>query len=159
MNKSKMSKATSWKMLFVFRGSKNPRMETGLAIASFIALLAIWSLITYLELLPKQYLASPLAVIKALYQLFVKFNFINDIWISIYRVWVAFLAAALMAIPLGIFPGAGTCPPYDFMAGNRRVVENYLALDGHFLPTGFAYCRRCPTRASGIFRSGSYRWG
>ena len=77
-----MSKATSWKILFVFRGSKNPRMETGLAIASFIALLAIWSLITHLELLPKQYLASPLAVFKALYQLFVKFNFINDIWIS-----------------------------------------------------------------------------
>jgi len=102
MNNSKRSKAASWKMLFVFRGPKSPRLETGLAIASFISLLAIWSLITYLELLPRQYLASPLAVFKALYQLFVKFNFIHDVWISIYRVWVAFLVAALMAIPLGI---------------------------------------------------------
>jgi NitT/TauT family transport system permease protein len=102
MNKSKKSAASSWKTLIVFRGPKNPRLELGLAIASFVALLAVWSLITYLELLPRQYLASPLAVFKALYQLFVKFNFINDVWISIYRVWVAFLAAAVMAIPLGI---------------------------------------------------------
>ena len=102
MNISKTPKAASWKMLFAFRGPKNSHIETGLAVASFAALLAIWSLITYLELLPRQYLASPLAVFKALYQLFVKFDFINDIWISIYRVWVAFLVAALMAIPLGV---------------------------------------------------------
>ena len=86
MNKSKMSKSASWKVLFGFRGPKNPRLETGLTLVSFAVLLAVWSLVTYMELLPKQYLASPIAVFKALYQLFVKFNFINDIWISIFRV-------------------------------------------------------------------------
>ncbi|MCP4627925.1 MAG: ABC transporter permease [bacterium] len=88
--------------MFVFHGRKCRQTETTVSIVSFILLIALWSFIAHLELLPKMYLASPIAVIKALYQLFVKFNFINDVWVSIWRVWIAFLISAVMAIPLGI---------------------------------------------------------
>lgn len=88
--------------LFTFRGAPRPRTELVISTISFVVLLAVWSLITWLEVLPKQYLASPLAVVQALYRLFANFDFHEDILISVARVWGAFLLAAVMAIPLGI---------------------------------------------------------
>ena len=93
----------NWRALLAFRGPARPRPEIIVSIVSFAVLFAIWSLVTYYEFLPRQYLASPLAVVQALYQLFAKFNFIEDIFVSLFRVWCAFLIAAVMAIPLGIF--------------------------------------------------------
>jgi NitT/TauT family transport system permease protein len=41
-------------------------------------------------------------VVGALWELLTRYDFASDIGISIFRVWAAFLAAALMAIPLGV---------------------------------------------------------
>ena len=92
----------SWRHLFVFRGPMLYRAETAVSLVSFAVLLTLWSLVTYIELLPKQFLASPWAVAVALYQLFAEFNFIKDVYVSLLRIWTAFLLAAVMAIPLGI---------------------------------------------------------
>jgi NitT/TauT family transport system permease protein len=64
--------------------------------------LALWVLLTSLELVRPQALAAPQAVLAKLYELFVRYGFAGDIGISVFRVWAAFLLSAAMAIPLGI---------------------------------------------------------
>lgn len=96
------TKTSATASLFAFRANPVPHAELVISAVSFVVLIALWWLVAYLELIPKQFLASPPAVIDALYSLFVKFNFIADVGISVARVWIAFSIAVLMAIPLGI---------------------------------------------------------
>jgi NitT/TauT family transport system permease protein len=77
--------------------------------------------VTEAGLLAPQFLPSPLDVLGALRELFLEAGFAFDILISIYRVWMAFALAALMAIPLGILMssfrivGSVTEPVVDFI--------------------------------------------
>ena len=64
-------------------------------------MLGAWLLVTELRLINPQFLPSPLAVVHAWQGLFQN-DYLYDIGISIARVWVAFLASAAMAIPLGV---------------------------------------------------------
>lgn len=110
-----------WRQLLVFRGQPGAAAQLYLAIASFAAILLIRTAIAAAGLVAPQFLPSPLAVVRALVQLFVEAGFSWDIAVSIYRVWLAFAAAALMAIPLGILMssfrvvGAVTEPVVDFI--------------------------------------------
>jgi len=90
------------KALFSLRGELTHPTTVALAIFAFAILLGAWSLATAVQILPPQYLPSPLAIVDALVRMFVQFDFANDIWISVVRVAVAFAIAAAMAIPLGI---------------------------------------------------------
>lgn len=91
-----------WRSLFAFRGSTSHAVDLYVAGASFVFLIALWWAAAALHLAPPQYLPSPGSVVAALYGMFVKYDFTWDIGVSIYRVWVAFLISAAMAIPLGI---------------------------------------------------------
>lgn len=91
-----------WRSVFAFRGQIGRGTMTLLGTASFVAVIALWWAVAALHLLPPQYLPSPAAVVSKFYVLLVKYNFIGDIGISIFRVWSAFLLSAAMAIPLGI---------------------------------------------------------
>jgi NitT/TauT family transport system permease protein len=73
-----------------------------LGVIGFALLLLIWMALAAFEVVPKQYLSSPQAVVVRLWELLTQYEFIDDIWISIFRVWVAFLLSAVVAIPLGI---------------------------------------------------------
>jgi NitT/TauT family transport system permease protein len=91
-----------WRELVVFRGRPGARIQLYVAIASFAAILLIWTAISASGLVAPQFLPAPLAVLGALQRLFTESGFARDILISIGRVWMAFAIAALMAIPLGI---------------------------------------------------------
>jgi NitT/TauT family transport system permease protein len=93
---------SAWRELFIFRGAAQPRLELWLSIAAFLLVLVLWSLITELDLVHPQILPSPRAVLTAWFRLFSEATYIGDIGISIWRVWAAFLASAVIAIPLGI---------------------------------------------------------
>lgn len=116
-----VAEAGAWRELLVFRGQPRARIQLYLGVASFIVILTAWWAATATGLVAPQFLPSPLAVVEALYRLFVHEEFIIDVGISIYRVWVAFLVAALMAIPLGILMssyrivGTLTEPVVDFL--------------------------------------------
>lgn len=56
-----------------------------------------------MELVPPRFLPNPWKVVKALYVMLVDQSFLEDIWISVARVWGAFLMSAIMAIPIGIW--------------------------------------------------------
>lgn len=88
--------------LFAFRGQTSHAVDLYVAAVTFIVLVLLWELAARLELAPPQYMPSPGAVVAALYQMFVKYDFTWDIGVSVFRVWVAFLISAAMAIPLGI---------------------------------------------------------
>jgi NitT/TauT family transport system permease protein len=85
-----------------FRGSTPRIVDLYVGILGIALFLLIWELVAALEIVQKLFLASPPAVVVRLYELFVQYDFLNDIGISLFRIWVAFLAAAVIAIPLGI---------------------------------------------------------
>lgn len=93
---------SAWRRLFMFRGTSSHAVDLYVAAASFLALVGLWWATAALAVLPPQYLPSPGAVVAALYDMFVKYNFTWDIGVSVFRVWTAFLISAAMAIPLGI---------------------------------------------------------
>ena len=92
-----------WKSLFIFRGTTTRTIELGLAVAAFVAAILLWIAITQLGLIKAQFLPAPWEVVAAFVRLFRDFDFIHDVGISIFRVGVAFVISALMAIPLGVF--------------------------------------------------------
>ncbi|QIG49075.1 ABC transporter permease [Nordella sp. HKS 07] len=95
------ARPTAWKDLFTFRAQAQPRLELWLSIAAFLAVLGGWAFVAESGLVQPQILPSPLAVISAWVRLFSD-GYIGDIAISVARVWAAFLASAVIAIPLGI---------------------------------------------------------
>ncbi|MEH6949525.1 ABC transporter permease, partial [Bacillus sp. JJ634] len=76
-----------------------------LTMSSFILLLGIWSLLTYTNIVDPLFLPTPTSIITSGITLFTQFNFINDIFVTCYRVFLGFGLALLIGIPLGIFMG------------------------------------------------------
>ena len=85
-----------------FRGKTSRSTDLSLAVLSFAILILVWIAISESGLVRDVYMPSPVRVAVALYSLFVNFNFIYDVGVSIFRVMTAFAIAAAMAIPLGI---------------------------------------------------------
>ena len=92
-----------------------------LAACSFIGLIGFWFSASEFGLVSERFLPDPWTVLVALYNMIMERGFLEDIWISIARVWGAFLASAIMAIPLGIWMssyriiGMVTEPIVDFI--------------------------------------------
>lgn len=91
-----------WRGLFAFRGQSSRTLDFWTGVVGIALFLGLWTALAVFEAVPPQYLATPMAVLERLYELLTRHDFLHDIGISIYRVWAAFLLAALTAIPLGI---------------------------------------------------------
>lgn len=107
--------------LFIFRAKARADVEVWVGVGGFVFVIVAWTLITRLSLVKPEFLPSPGAVISALWRLFTQAGYIWDVAISVERVWIAFLASAVIAIPLGIFMssyraiGAVSEPLIDFI--------------------------------------------
>jgi len=107
--------------LFIYRGTSNTRVDVVLAIFAFIGFIGLWYVIASFEIVSQRYLPVPWQVVTALYTMLTEQKFIEDIWISVARVWGAFLLSAVMAIPFGIWMssyrivGTLTEPIVDFI--------------------------------------------
>lgn len=77
-----------------------------LGIAFFVVFVAFWSVATFGGFVPKIFLASPLAMLEEGWILMTKHGFAKDIGITVWRVVGGFLAATLLAVPIGILMGA-----------------------------------------------------
>jgi NitT/TauT family transport system permease protein len=112
--------SSPWRDLFVLRARARPDIEVWVGIIAFVVVLGAWWLVTGLGLVQRQFLPSPHAVLEAWAGLFQN-DYHLDIGISIGRVWIAFGAAALIAIPLGMLMssyravGAFSEPLIDFI--------------------------------------------
>jgi NitT/TauT family transport system permease protein len=84
----------------------SPGRKVALGILGFVIFFALWSLATYGGWVRPLFLASPGRTLVTGYELFVEFNFILDVGVTIWRVFGGFLIAAAIAVPLGIAMGA-----------------------------------------------------
>ena len=89
--------------LFAYRGRSSGRSDLMLGICAFIGFICIWTLISHFEVVPQRFLPLPWKVVSALYYMLVERDFSEDIWISVARVWSAFLLSVVMAIPIGMW--------------------------------------------------------
>jgi NitT/TauT family transport system permease protein len=111
----------AWRELFGFRARARADLEVWIGIGAFAVVLAVWLIVTELHLVHPQFLPSPRAVVVSWWGLIEHADYLRDIGISVARVWVAFLLAAVIAIPLGILMssyriiGASWEPLIDFV--------------------------------------------
>jgi NitT/TauT family transport system permease protein len=78
----------------------------GLALAFFVLFFLVWAFFTIGGYVSPTFLASPITMVREGWLLFVEFNFIHDIGMTVWRVMGGFILAAVIAVPLGIVMGA-----------------------------------------------------
>lgn len=74
-------------------------------VSAFVGILAIWSLLSYLEVVNPVFLPTPVEVLSAFAASLVDSAFWVDVGISVFRVFMGFLLACVLGIPLGILAG------------------------------------------------------
>ena len=77
-----------------------------LGIVFFVVFFAAWAAVTLSGLISKTFLADPVTMLTDGWTLIVRFGFLADIGITIWRVLGGFVLAAMVAVPLGIAMGA-----------------------------------------------------
>jgi NitT/TauT family transport system permease protein len=80
-----------------------------LALAGVLTFLGAWCVLSYANLVPTVILPSPTEVLRAFPVLHFEEALVRSVGRSLYRVYMGFLLAALVAIPLGLL--MGTFPP------------------------------------------------
>lgn len=92
-------------MLFKIREDISKRWYfTGVAIA-FLSLSFVWILLSYAKLVDEVFLPSPSNVIESLFSSLLNPDYWKEIGVSVYRVFMGFLLACILGIPLGILAG------------------------------------------------------
>ena len=84
----------------------SPGRRTGLGILFFVLFFAGWAVATLGGFVPKTFLADPIAMVKSGWTLLAEQGFAKDIAFTIWRVVGGFIAAAVLAVPLGVAMGA-----------------------------------------------------
>ncbi len=82
------------------------RAALALTVIGFLIPLALWSFLTYGNILSSDFLPSPTTVIAALWTMLTQNDFIVDIWASTYRIFLGFIISAVVGVPLGILIGS-----------------------------------------------------
>jgi NitT/TauT family transport system permease protein len=75
-------------------------------ILFFVVFFAAWAFATFGGYVSKTFLADPLTMLTDGWELIVRYNFLLDIGMTVWRVVGGFVLAALVAVPLGLFMGA-----------------------------------------------------
>lgn len=116
------SPSKNWlKQSFRFRGTLSPFAARTIAIATSLLILIIWELAVRLGLTNAVFLPAPSTVVFTIWDMSVHKDLMTHAGVSILRVWVAFLASAVMAIPIGMAMsayrpvGAALEPLIDFV--------------------------------------------
>lgn len=86
-------------------GSIHRSAYIAIAILSFVILLVVWALITRLGMVAPMFLPTPASIVHTGIELFTRFDFLNDVGATVYRVLAGFLIAAVIAVPLGLLMG------------------------------------------------------
>ena len=107
--------------LFRFRASLRRRTEVLLAVTVSASVLLAWESAVRLGWLNSLFLPPPSVILTTLWDMIETQDLIANAGVSVARVWVAFLLAAFMAIPIGIVMsgyrviGAALEPIIDFI--------------------------------------------
>ena len=83
--------------------SNSARIVLGLLF--FVLFVAAWAFATFGGFVSKTFLADPLTMLTDGWLLLVKYGFLGDIGVTVWRVVGGFVLAALVAVPIGILMG------------------------------------------------------
>ncbi len=84
---------------------KEQRKNLLVILSPFIFILLIWYLVTLYGNVQSYFLPGPLAVFRAGFTLVRDDNFINDIFVSLTRIFLGFALGAALALPFGLLIG------------------------------------------------------
>jgi NitT/TauT family transport system permease protein len=76
-----------------------------LGLSPFIVIFGTWIVLTEGGIVKEVFLPSIPHVFDSLVKQFSQESYLTDVWVSVYRVMVAFVFSALLAIPIGLFTG------------------------------------------------------
>lgn len=76
-----------------------------LAFLGIFSFFALWAATSYSGAIAPLFLPTPTAVLKAIGNLFLHFNLLQDIGASVYRILLGFVLAAIVSLPLGVYLG------------------------------------------------------
>ena len=91
------------KSLLAYRGKTSTQVELLLGLLAFVLFLGIWYLIVVAGLVTERFLPLPSDVILTLWHMLTQQGFLEDVGISVARVWGAFLLSVVTALPIGIW--------------------------------------------------------
>ena len=84
----------------------SPGQRTGLGILFFVLFFGVWAFATLGGYVPKTFLADPITMVRSGWTLLAEQGFAKDIGFTIWRVVGGFVAATVLAVPLGVAMGA-----------------------------------------------------
>jgi NitT/TauT family transport system permease protein len=82
------------------------KQRVAYGFAFFVLFVALWAWVTFGGYVSKTFLANPLTMLHEGWELLVKYGFLFDIGMTIWRVVGGFVLAAIIAVPLGVVMGA-----------------------------------------------------
>lgn len=91
---------------FVPKANIPHKIYISLGLTGFVIVFAVWCLLTYGGFVDHVFLPTPSATVLAAVNLLTNMGFVGDIAVTVYRVMIGFLFAAVIAVPLGILLGA-----------------------------------------------------
>src|ERR1700754_830177 len=88
----------------IFKEISRP-LYSGLAVASFLLIVGVWSLLSYLQWVNPVFLPEPHRVLIEFFNQLGTAAYWEHIGTSVFRVSAGFVLACLIGIPIGIFAG------------------------------------------------------
>lgn len=82
------------------------KLAITLTTLGFLLVLAAWSVISYGGIVDDLFLPTPSATASRLYEMLAHEGFLSDVWASTRRILLAFVIAAVVAVPVGIAIGS-----------------------------------------------------
>src|SRR6202048_268241 len=83
-----------------------PKQRMAYGFAFFALFVALWAWATFGGYVSKTFLATPLTMLQEGWELLIKYGFLFDIGMTIWRVVGGVWRAAIIAVPLGVLMGA-----------------------------------------------------
>ena len=119
--KEKVSQKSKPNPLFKVRENISKTWYVAGTVIAFTSILVIWTLLSYLELVNPVFLPTPIEVLSAFVSSLGQSAFWGDVGISVYRVFMGFLLACVIGIPLGI------------LAGTFKIAESFVLPTSEFI--------------------------
>jgi len=93
------------KNLFKIRKKIDPKLYLKITISSFVIFVLIWQVMYSCKVVSNIFLPSPLGVLQYLANDIISGNIWGNLYISCYRIFMGFLLAAVIGVPIGILVG------------------------------------------------------
>lgn len=93
------------KKLLLIRKNLDKKAYLSIAAISFVILFGAWTILSVSGLVNKTFLPTPITVIQAFINTVKDGTLIADMYISIFRIFMGFIIAVIIGVPLGILTG------------------------------------------------------